>query len=55
LINVHISSNLLTSFNYAACNPVTLKELGIYNNNLPITDIAAFSHLVNLTNLQIGD
>jgi len=55
LISISFSDNLLTSFNYPILNPATLMNLSMINNNLPATDIAAFSHLVNLFRLEIGN
>ncbi|WNE41600.1 MAG: Serine/threonine-protein kinase PknD [Mycoplasmataceae bacterium] len=55
LVDLNFSINFLTSFNYSFLNPNTLKELGIFNNNLEVTDIAVFSNLINLIDLQIGN
>ncbi|WNE41683.1 MAG: hypothetical protein AD073_000017 [Mycoplasmataceae bacterium] len=45
--------NSLTTFEYSVLNPNTLKRISFSNNNLEPTDIAVFSHLINLTKLKI--
>lgn len=55
LTDINVDNNLLTAFNYAILNPNTLTKLCLFNNNLASTNLNVFSHLVNLTNLEIGN
>jgi Leucine-rich repeat (LRR) protein len=45
----------LTSFDYAQLNPQICTNLNLSYNKLEPTDLAVFSPLVNLTNLDISD
>lgn len=52
---IFVSNNLISYFNYQACNPATITQLHLWNNNsLYRVNIVVFSHLTNLESLRIG-
>ncbi|WNE40518.1 MAG: hypothetical protein GBAus27B_000585 [Mycoplasmataceae bacterium] len=55
LEDIAVGNNHLTSWDYTKLNPETLTKLYLWNNNLKPTDLAVFSHLINLIHLEIGN
>ncbi|WNE40080.1 MAG: Serine/threonine-protein kinase PknD [Mycoplasmataceae bacterium] len=55
LRKINFSDNFLTSFDYSKLDPKILIDLRVGNNLLESNNINIFSHLFNLTNLEIGN